>query len=214
MSYTTRWWLLRHSPVINPQRHIYGQRDVEADTHDEAPFRALAAALPRDAVWLTTTLTRTKRTAQAIREAWAGGDAPADAPRAIPELIEQSFGDWQGMTHDEIRERYPRSAHRFWVAPATERPPGGESFVELVARVSPTLQRLSEEYAGRDVVAVVHGGTIRAALAMALGVDAERVLAFRIDTLSLTRLDAISASPIAWRVAGVNLPPGSLLQPE
>jgi broad specificity phosphatase PhoE len=64
-------------------------------------------------------------------------------------------------------------------------------------------------------VAVAHGGTIRAALALALGLDAERSLSFVIDNCSLTRIDHIGASassediasPASWRVVTVNHPP-------
>lgn len=212
---TTRWWLIRHAPVVNPERRIYGQHDIAADTGDSAAFAALAASLPRDAVWLTTHLTRTIRTAAAIRAAWSGEPAPPEQPAVERDLVEQHFGQWQGLTHDDLNARQPRAATRFWIAPATERPPGGESFAEMAQRVDSALARLSAQHAGRDIVAVVHGGPIRAALRLALGIDADAALRFRVDTLSLTRLDAITdaAGPLVWRVAGVNLPPGTVLPP-
>ncbi len=99
--------------------------------------------------------------------------------------------------------------HRFWLAPAHEAAPGGESFVEVMQRVSRAVTRLTREHAGRDIVAVTHGGTIRAALAHALGLDPEAALAFTIDNLSLTRLDHIDGpgNGHGWRVGPVNLPP-------
>jgi broad specificity phosphatase PhoE len=79
------------------------------------------------------------------------------------------------------------------------------------------VRRLSAEHAGRDIVAVAHGGTIRAALALALGLEPERALALSVDNCSLTRLERI-AGPVssrppredgdeAWRVVRVNQPP-------
>ncbi|HYG86420.1 MAG TPA: histidine phosphatase family protein [Azospirillum sp.] len=217
MTIVTRWWLIRHAPVINPEHRIYGQSDVEADTADTAAFRALAGALPRGAVWVATHLRRTQQTTSAIHAAWenpAESDKPL-RPQIEPALAEQSFGDWQGLTHDELNATRPQAAHRFWLAPAVERPPGGESFADVVARVSAALERLTDAHAGRDVVAVLHGGPIRAALALALDLDLDAALRFRVDTLSLTRLDhiAVPGHPPAWRVAGVNLPPGAVLLP-
>lgn len=211
---TTRWWLLRHAPVINPERRIYGQGDIEADTTEGEPFRRLAETLPRGAVWLTTHLRRTQQTASAIRAAWSADDPPPE-PAVIPDLAEQHFGSWQGMTHAELGARQPRAAHRFWLAPAAERPPGGESFVDVIGRVAGALAALTLEHSGRDIVAVVHGGPIRAALGHALALDPEAALRFRIDTLSLTRLDAIplGTGVTAWRVEGVNLPPGAFPPP-
>ncbi|MGQ9365575.1 histidine phosphatase family protein [Azospirillum sp. ST 5-10] len=208
---TTRWWLIRHAPVVNPHRRIYGQTDIDCDTADSASFAALAAGLPRGAVWLATPLARTRLTAAAIRAAW--GAEPPPEPEPVAALAEQHFGAWTGLTHDELHARQPAAAHRFWIAPASERPPEGESFTDVVARVAAALDRLTAAHAGRDVVAVVHGGPIRAALTHALHLDPEAALRFRIDTLSLTRLDhiAVDDQPPAWRVSGVNLPPGAVL---
>jgi alpha-ribazole phosphatase len=96
-----------------------------------------------------------------------------------------------------------------WRSPAFVRPPGGESFADLVARVVPAIIRLSEAHAGRDIISVAHGGTIRAALALALRLDPERALAFSAVHYGLTRLDYITDidEGDAWRVAFVNRPP-------
>jgi alpha-ribazole phosphatase len=69
------------------------------------------------------------------------------------------------------------------------------------------VERLTARFAARDVVAVAHGGTIRAALAQALALPAERALGFVIDTCSLTRLDHVAPAdgPAQWRIVGVNL---------
>lgn len=209
---TTRWWLIRHAPPINPDHRIYGQSDIPVDTGDAASYAGLAAALPEGAVWVVTHLLRTQETAAAIHRA-RGGLPPAR--HVERDLAEQHFGEWQGLTHDALNAGRPAEAHRFWLAPATERPPGGESFTQVVTRVGAVLDRLSERHAGRDVVAVAHGGPIRAALTVALRIDAEAALRFRIDTLSLTRLDHLRLpdGTAVWRVAGVNLPPGTVLPP-
>ncbi|MCC8960637.1 histidine phosphatase family protein, partial [Bradyrhizobium sp. Pear77] len=78
--------------------------------------------------------------------------------------------------------------------------PGGESFADQIARARAGLARLP---AG-DVVLVVHSGTIRAILAIALDLAPELALRFVIDPLSLTRIDRLQG---AWRVVAVNLPP-------
>ena len=75
-----------------------------------------------------------------------------------------------------------------------------------IARVAPAIDRLTAEHAGADIVAVAHGGTIRAALAVALGLDPESALSFATETLSLTRLDHIAddRDGASWRVSTVN----------
>jgi alpha-ribazole phosphatase len=124
----------------------------------------------------------------------------------IADLAEQHFGAWQGLTYDELRQTRNGDFHRFWHAPAYQAPPGGESFVAVIERVARAIHRLVAAYAGRDIIAVAHGGTIRAALALALGLDPEAALAFSIDNCSLTRIDRIDGPGMGhgWRVATVN----------
>jgi alpha-ribazole phosphatase len=206
----TRWWFVRHAPVIGVNGRVYGQDDLEADCADEAQFRHLAGMLPHDAVWLVSHLKRTHQTASAILAARVMETVPA--PIITSELAEQHFGDWQGLTYAELEAKRGGVYHRFWHSPATERPPGGESFEDVVARVGGAMARINAEHAGRDVVAVVHGGTIRAALAVALGIDAERVLGFAVDTCSVTRMDYLEGATegAAWRIVAVNQHPQAL----
>ena len=214
----TRWWWIRHAPV-NSGGRVYGQEDMPADCSDPALFRRLAALVPAEAVWVTSHLQRTRQTAEAILAQRPPGTSDERELGRLPDflaeadLAEQHFGDWQGCSHAELSAQREGAWHRFWLSPAHEAPPGGESFVQLIERVGPVVAKLSREHAGRDIVAVTHGGTIRAALAIALGLDAERVLSFSIDNCSLTRIDHIAGAPgshapdlaEAWRVVAVNL---------
>ncbi|MYG52065.1 MAG: histidine phosphatase family protein [Rhodospirillaceae bacterium] len=88
----TRWWWIRHAPVIDDGGCFYGQADLEADTGDMAAHRALAEALPLDAVWVSSHLRRARQTAAAIGEA----GYPLPEVQTHRDLAEQHFGDWQG----------------------------------------------------------------------------------------------------------------------
>lgn len=203
MDIETRWWWVRHAPVTANEGRIYGQRDMPADlAGTEGAITALAAALPRDAVLLTSDLRRAVETAEALR---AAGPAWPETLHD-PDLREQNLGDWQGLTAEAFEAARDRLPHSGWLAPAFERAPGGESFADVVARVVPAVIRHTAAFPGRDIVAVAHGGTIRAALAYALGLDAEAVLSFSIETLSLTRLDhiRIGGEAAVWRIVTVN----------
>ena len=200
----TRWWWIRHAPVPNPEGRCYGQGDKECDVSDRESFAGLRSMLPAGAVLVTSDLLRTKQTAAAI--AAAGLELPA--PIEEPSLREQSFGDWQGMKYADIwASRGGR--HPYWLAPAYERPPEGESFADLLARLAPTVHRLTREHAGRDIVSVGHGGTVRAALSIALGMHPESALTFTVENLSLTRIDHVAGADGAshWRVVTVNQRP-------
>jgi alpha-ribazole phosphatase len=207
----TRWWWVRHAPVTVNDGRCYGQTDVPCDCSNEAAFAGLARRLPKDAIWVTSPLRRTHMTAAAIVRAGLPGPDPIPGPGVLvePDLIEQHFGQWQGITYAELAERNGNLWPRFWLAPADHAPPGGESFVDLLARAHPAIRRLSAEHAGRDIIAVTHGGTIRAALALALDLAPEAALAVTIDNLSLSRIEYFPGAEAArsWRVTAVNHPP-------
>lgn len=203
MSTRTRWWWIRHAPVTSTGGRIYGNTDPLADTDDPETYAALAQILPQDALLVTSHLKRTHQTADAIRAAGLG----LPEPIVEPDLAEQNFGEWQGRVRSEVYAELPMK-HTFWLAPAHSRAPGGESFVELMERVRQVIDRLNTEHTGRDIVAVTHGGTIRAAVGLALGLDPEAALACQIDNCSLTRIDHFGPTEShpegAWALFHVN----------
>ena len=202
----TRFWLIRHALVDENSRAIlYGVMDVplcETTLAAQTPtYAALARRLPRPAVWKVTPLSRTLRTAQAI---FAAG-YPDQDPGVEPDLIEQSLGDWQGLPHAELPEKLLLTKHPFWPLAGHEKPPGGESMMEVIARAGAALEHMAREYADQDVVIVSHGGTIRGLVAHALGVGPDNALHLSIHNLSLTCLERHAEG---WRVTCVNELPG------
>jgi alpha-ribazole phosphatase len=198
----TRFWLIRHALVEeNARAMLYGVMDVplcETTLVAQAPmYAALARRLPRPAVWKVTPLSRTRRTAQAIFDA----GYPRQDLGIEPDLIEQSLGDWQGLPHAELPAKLIQTKHPFWPLAGTEKPPGGESMIEVIVRAGATLERLALNHKDEDVVIVSHGGTIRAAVAYALDVHPDSALHLAINNLSLTCLERY---PEGWRVTCVN----------
>ena len=205
MSDVTRWWWVRHAPVVNGEGMIYGSSDIDCDVSDTAHFKTLAQVLPKDAVWFTSHLTRTKKTAQAIAE--AGRDFPE--PIVEEDLGEQNFGDWQGLSWNQMMKADPETYNIYWSDPTRNRPPGGESFADQIARTGVVIDRLGEQHKGRNIVAVAHGGTIRAAMAVALKLEPEQGMAIRVDTLSVSIFENVEDGLLrgkggVWRVVGVN----------
>lgn len=194
----TQWFWIRHAPVTTAGGRIYGQQDMPADTSDGATFAGLAARLPEGAVLVTSHLMRTQQTAAAIET------AGLTLPEAVvePAMAEQDFGDWQGKFHNEVWDELG-ARHPFWLSPATHEPPNGESFDNVCRRVAEAVTDLTARFRERDIICVAHGGTIRAALAMALGVSGELALAFNIDNCSITELAHV-ADHDTWGVGRIN----------
>jgi alpha-ribazole phosphatase len=186
MSTETNLWLIRHAPVDGPRGVIHGP-DAPADLGDTAGLAALKARLPQHAHAVCSPARRTFETAVAL------GLAPVKESA----FGEQDFGAWTGRRHDDLVAELGEAYQAFWKSPATNRPPGGESFADQIVRARVGLASLP---AG-DVILVVHSGTIRAVLATALDLAPDAALRFVIDPLSLTRIDRLATG---WRVVAVN----------
>tara|TARA_B100000029_G_scaffold515476_1_gene622664 strand:+ start:583 stop:1218 length:636 start_codon:yes stop_codon:yes gene_type:complete len=204
---TTHWWWVRHAPVVNVDGILYGSSEVECDITNTAAFKTLADILPNNALCLTSGLGRTKKTFSEI----CNNGLQAENTFTENDLNEQNFGDWQGYSWAEMESMSPEKYHHFWKDPVRQRPPGGESFTDQVDRVGKLMKYYTQEYKGKNIIAVCHGGTIRAALTFSLNLSPESGMAFKIDTLSLTKTEYIKGGILrgkgsAWRVTGVNLP--------
>ncbi|PHK96025.1 histidine phosphatase family protein [Pseudoroseomonas rhizosphaerae] len=205
----TRFFLIRHA-IVEPSARVvmYGDMDVAicslAMAQESAAYAWLAARLPPGARWFHSPLSRTRATAEAI---FAAGYGPAE-PEVEPRFAEQHLGQWQGVTHEEMTRLLTEPAHPFWPHSAFERPPGGESLQDVIGRVGPALEEMAERLEGMDVVVVAHGGSIRAAVAHAMGLDPHQAFQLSVKNLSLTRLERHGAH---WRVGSVNEepPPGA-----
>ena len=182
----TNLWLIRHAPVDGPRGVIHAP-DAPADLGDSATFAALRVRLPENAFAVCSPARRTRETAASLRL-----DAVENA-----NFREQDFGQWTGRRHDDLVAEFGDAYREFWKSPAGNRPPGGESFVDQIGRAKAGLANLP---AG-DAVLVVHSGTIRAVLAIALDLAPDSALRFVIDPLSLTRIDRLADG---WRVDAVN----------
>ena len=182
----TRLWLVRHAPVAGPRGVIHAP-DAPADLRDVQGIALLRALLPAGATAVASPARRTLETAHAL----------GLEPRSEPAFREQHFGAWTGRRHDDLAAELGDDYRAFWSQAAHNRPPGGESFCDQIARVGAGIDLLPDG----DVVLVVHSGTVRAALAIALDIPPERALGLVVDPWSLTRIDRLGTE---WRVVCVN----------
>lgn len=197
MSEKTEFWWVRHAPVTGHDGRRYGALDVDCDVSDEASFQGLARLLPKKGALVSSGLLRARKTAERIAEE----RFQPTSHESEPGVAEQDFGTLQGMTHGAVRQavRAAGADHPHWVVAPDYTPPGGESFRAVLERVKEAVTKLLRRHAGGHLVVVAHGGSIRAACAMAEGWDVERALALRIPNLSVTRI--LAAEGPRWEVA-------------
>lgn len=186
----TRVVLVRHAETEAAARgRCIGRTDVGLSHEGVARAEALAlelSALSPTAVYASTSR-RAVATAAPIARA-CGLDV-----RPVAELCEVDFGRLEGLSLEEVEARYP-SVWREWMdRPATVRFPGGESLLELSARVERALSDIGARHPRETVIVASHGGPIRLALARALGRPPETCFELAVDHLSVHVVDRPSA---------------------
>lgn len=186
----SRVFWVRHGPTH--AKTMVGWSDLPADLSDTARIERLAAYLPHEAVVVSSDLSRAVATADAI--AGARMRLPHDS-----DLREIHFGDWELQAFDTIEDQDHLRA--FWDRPGDIRPPGGESWHEVTARVNRAIAGILGTHPGRDVIAVAHMGVILTQLQQALGVSAYDAFGHRIDNLSVTELHRAGTG---WQAAAIN----------
>ena len=158
-------YICRHGRTeANASGLLLGRADPGLDRLGRAQAEAMAAALPRPDLVITSPLARCRETAAAF--AADGELGPGPAARIDERLIELDYGEFDLVPLRDI----PAETWQRWRADPHFRPPGGETLAELADRVSGCLAEVQERAAEADVVVVSHVSPIKAALAWALGV--------------------------------------------
>ena len=145
---------VRHAPV-GVSGICYGQSDVPvAVPPDEAATR-VAEALGRwvpTAIW-SSPLSRCHDVASLL-------ESQLSVPlRVTDELLEMSFGEWEWRPWEELMRLDGQRLQTWMDNWREERPPGGESAEDLLARVSGWWQALDR---GSDQLLIAHSGVVRA----------------------------------------------------
>lgn len=149
----TRLLVLRHGrSEWNAAGRWQGHADIALDRTGELQAAEAAEVLGTfDAVW-SSDLRRAHRTAQIIAELLGIGPVRTD-----PGLREKQVGPWEGLTNDEVEERWPGFLQ------SRRRPDGFEDDDDAARRVLAAIATIAAEHPGGELLAVSHGGVIRSA---------------------------------------------------
>ena len=170
-----RLYLVRHGQsdgnVARDAAHEAGLTNIDLDIRDvDVPLSGLGhrqaravghwfAALPekeRPEILLSSPYVRARQTAEAICN--AGGLAGGAKPTIVDErLREREFGIFDGLTSRGIWEQFPtEAAHRAKMGKFYHRPPGGESWADVILRLRSVMNTINLHYADHRVLVVCH----------------------------------------------------------
>ena len=166
MDSVTRVHLIRHGQVTGfEQRRYNGHADVALTPYGVEQYHLLKNKLaerPLTACYASD-LTRCRIGAEII--AGSRGITPV-FDSALREL---NIGEWEGLTWQEIQERWPEA----WIDRQKDlvnyRVPGGENLLDVHARLMPAFYKIVERHRGEEILVVGHGGVNRIVLLELLG---------------------------------------------
>ena len=184
----TQLILVRHGQTIaNIEGRWTGWSTTELSEVGYAQVRAVAQCLQdteEDYVAIyTSPLPRASATATEIGSALNLQPIPVDGLREI------NFGDLDGITLEEMEERYPELYVRWqdktdvnfvW--------PNGEMRADFFLRVAETCSDILSRHHEGSVVVVSHGGTLRSCLAHLLPSELAEWWTYQLDNCGLTRV--------------------------
>ena len=192
--------LLRHGE-LGPAHagRFWGRTDVPLCDTGRQQAQRLAAMLRSYKIdrCLCSPLLRTRQTAE-LALAGAGIDSHLD-----PDFREIDFGDWEGKTFAEIEHACP-DAVKQWADFADDFAfPGGESLAGFLRRIRSIADRIAADPA-ETLLAVTHGGVIRALICHYLGLSPRQYVLFDVRCATLTRIDLFDGRGV---LVGLNLSP-------
>jgi len=172
----TRLYFIRHGQVVGHDTPRFnGHTDVDLTPLGRAQMEAAAedlAGVELAAVYSSD-----------LKRARYGGEVLAQARgldlRIETDFRELAFGQWEGLTFDQIQTLYPGEMERRRQDHVDYRIPGGETVRELWERVGQKVRAVLNEHQGSTVAIITHSGVNRAALLQAIGCDPVKI--WRID---------------------------------
>jgi probable phosphoglycerate mutase len=179
--------LVRHGQTEwNRIERFRGQADVPLNEVGLRQAEATGLAILRKyqlAAVYTSPLSRSVATAQAIARHY---DLPV---QLHPDMIDIDYGDWQGLTTEEARQRWPKQVENWYTHPQRAFIPGGETLASLRRRAMRTVAELAQQHAGQTIALVGHTVINRVILLGVLGLGNRRFWHLRQDTCAINVIE-------------------------
>ncbi|MEV5748698.1 bifunctional RNase H/acid phosphatase [Actinoallomurus sp. NPDC052308] len=187
--------LLRHGETpYSGERRFAGTGDIPLTDTGLVQARAAGKALAGRGIEaiVTSPLKRTRQTAQEVAQAL---DVPV---RVEDDLRETDFGDWEGYTFAEVRERWPAEMDA-WLADPSVAPPYGESFAATQKRVQTARDKLLVRFRKQKILVVSHVTPIKTLVRLALDAPPSALYRMHLDVGSLSVVDWYADGPAVVR---------------
>jgi len=190
---TVRLLLVRHGePEDAAHGRCYGKLDIGLSERGREQVRRTTRWLENTPVAaIYTSPRRRARESAAIIAAQRLANVHVE-----DRLCEIDFGEFEGMTYDEVAEHFPEEYLAWMNRPTEVIFPGGESFEQMRERVTCAAAQILGSHTGQTIVLVTHGGVNRIILAEALRMESRDI--FRLDQAyaAVSMIDYYNEMPV------------------
>ena len=165
---TTRLYLVRHGATpLSAEDRFSGAANVFLSDEGRSQAEHLASRLANDSIdaIYASPLDRTIETASIL------GKPHGIEPVAKEGLREISHGHWEGLSRNEVKEKFPEEYEDWESDPFTFAPKDGESGISVLARALPVIREVVVNHKDGNVLVVSHKATLRLILSSLLGFD-------------------------------------------
>jgi alpha-ribazole phosphatase/probable phosphoglycerate mutase len=173
--------LIRHGEPVGGIK-FRGHAD---DPLSEQGWAQMRAAVKGDYQWQVVVSSPLQRCAEFAAELAANAGIPLETEARLKEI---SFGEWEGLTHQEVRQSAPDSLDRFWHDPLRCPPPGGEHLEAFNSRVMASWNELLGRHTGKKILVVAHGGVNRLILCHTLQIPMQHMFRLDVPFAGLSRI--------------------------
>ena len=181
-----RLFVVRHGETAwSRERRFAGSRDVALEPEGLRQCEAVARALASQVVAAVyaSPLERARASAELIAK-------PHRLPVEIdPAFGEMAFGEWEGLTREEVAARFPAAYEEWRHAPHLVRIAGGETLSQVAERARGAVQALAATHTGETIVLVTHAIVTRLIVLDALGLGPERLWTVDATPAGITEIE-------------------------
>ena len=196
-----RLFLVRHGETEGQSSvRYYGQTDLNLSALGREQVLRTAPLLAESllaeankAVLVSSPMRRARQSAELVA---AHLGRTGENPYIVDEFIEVDFGEIEGLTAEEIRQKIPDWYSR-WQAGAIDGFPGGESFADFDHRIGQGVDRLLTDLPGQNLLVMAHKGVVAGIIRHLLSWTRDQTarLSIELASLSILRFDGDEWSP-------------------
>lgn len=183
--------LIRHGEPVGGSGRYRGKID---DPLSDRGWRQMREAVADHCPWQAIVSSPLSRCAAFATELAQRHQLPVTFDNRLMEI---GFGEWEGLTKEQITAQDPAALQRFYDDPVAHRPTGAETLADFQQRISAVWETLLADHAGQQLLLVGHAGVIRMVVRQLLDMPLERMFRIHVPNAGITRIRIDGQGPHA-----------------